>query len=81
MVKISTTILVLACFLQASTFFGDSKRGWFYYELADNNNTQEKNETKIQKRMNADDLFIASIPLNNLDLYNSRRIYRNLRKS
>ncbi|MCW1852065.1 hypothetical protein OLQ90_07320 [Campylobacter jejuni] len=42
MVKISTTILVLACFLQASTFFGDSKRGWFYYELADNNNTQEK---------------------------------------
>ncbi|HIF9604519.1 TPA: conjugal transfer protein TraF [Campylobacter jejuni] len=68
MVKISTTILVLACFLQASTFFGDSKRGWFYYELADNNNTQEKNETKIQKRMNADDLFIASIPLNNLDL-------------
>ncbi|XAU29682.1 conjugal transfer protein TraF [Campylobacter jejuni] len=67
MVKISTTILVLACFLQASTFFGDSKRGWFYYELADNN-TQEKNETKIQKRMNADDLFIASIPLNNLDL-------------
>lgn len=80
MIKIYFLAIVAVCYLQASTFFSDSKRGWFYYELADNNNTQEKNETKIQKRMNADDLFISSIPLNNLDILTAEEFTQTFEK-
>lgn len=68
MKKIILISLVAGVFVHASSFFEDSKRGWFYYEKYADSNISEDNQTKIERRINADDMFISSIPLNNLDL-------------
>lgn len=74
------SILILSVNLQASVFFGDSKRGWFYYEQYADNNITEDNKTKIQKRINEDDVFISSIPLNNLDLLTAEEFTQTFEK-
>lgn len=74
---------VSATTLLYASYYSDSKRGWFYYELYPENNTtliSEENKTKINERMNQDDIFISSIPLNNLELLTAEEFTNTLEK-
>ena len=74
---------VSATTLLHASYYSDSKRGWFYYELYPENNTtliSEENKTKINERMNQDDIFISSIPLNNLELLTAEEFTNTLEK-
>lgn len=73
-------LLALSMNLEAGIFFEDSKRGWFYYEKYADNNTSEDNKTKMEKRINADDMFISSIPLSNLDLLTAEEFTQTFEK-
>ncbi|EGK8008894.1 conjugal transfer protein TraF [Campylobacter lari] len=66
-----TFFVVLCCIshLNSSSFFDESKKGWFYYEKIESNKTNDINASE-------DELFIKSILLDSLESYSAEEFTR-----
>lgn len=61
-------ILTTTAFLYAqnNSFFNDSRRGWHYYE-PEAKQEEEQKEIKRKERVNDDEIFMRSVPLDSLN--------------